>query len=235
MELFNDPDNKYGEHIRVIIGSTVISESISLKCVRQFHNLTTFWNNTELDQAIGRTIRYGSHDALEDDEKYVKIFRHCAIYPDNPDKSIDYYMYQKSFRKDKQIKYIEYLLKIGALDCGLTRERNTRSEKFDMKRECEYMPCDYKCVADEREKLPLDTSTYELYYGEKSVQEKIDQLKERFFTESVISFQQFNYLITIKALERIVEGDIPVMTRQGFYCFVRKLFGKFCVLSSISQ
>jgi Type III restriction enzyme, res subunit/Helicase conserved C-terminal domain len=222
MEHFNDPVNKYGEYIKVIIGSTVMSESISLKCVRQFHNLTTFWNNMELDQAIGRTIRYGSHNDLGDDERYVKICCHCAIDPDFPDESIDLYMYQKSFRKDKQIKYIEYLLKLGAVDCDLTKIRNARPQKFDMKRECEYQPCDYKCA--EEGKIE-DSVTYELYYGDKLVQEKIEELKNRFFEENVISFRDEKDPITIKALEKIVDGDIPVMTKQGFYCFLRKLVG----------
>jgi superfamily II DNA or RNA helicase len=223
MEFFNDKINFHGEYIRVIIGSIIMSESISLRNVRQFHNLTTFWNNTELDQAIGRTIRLFSHNDLEPQERYVKIYKHCAMVPNNPDESIDYYMYQKSFRKDRQIKHIEYLLKLGAIDCSLTKLRNERPSVYDLKRECEYKPCEYKCYGNPEEKKE-DRSTYELYYDEEPVMKKIQDIKKLFINDSVHEFDS-NDPITIKALERIVSRDIPIRSGNGFYCFLRKLFG----------
>lgn len=225
MEFFNDKKNFHGEYIRVIIGSIIMSESISLRNVRQFHNLTTFWNNTELDQAIGRTIRLFSHDDLESQERYVKIYRHCAMVPDKPDESIDYYMYQKSFRKDKQIKHIEYLLKLGAIDCSLTKLRNLRPKMYDSKRECEYKSCEYKCYSVGKEGKE-DKSTYELYYDEEPVMKKIQDIRKLFIDQDVHEFNSVsNDPIMIKALERIVSRDIPIRSGSGFYCFLRKLFG----------
>jgi Type III restriction enzyme, res subunit/Helicase conserved C-terminal domain len=79
---FNKPENKYGEYIRVIIGSMKVSEGISLKNVRQFHSLAPHWNMTEIDQAFGRVKRAFSHeDLLKDDDLQgdlvLRSFFHC--------------------------------------------------------------------------------------------------------------------------------------------------------------
>ena len=78
---FNNPKNMKGDYIQVIIGSRVIGEGFSLKNVRQCHVLTPFWNYTEVDQSIARTLRLNSHKDLINAgiNPTVRIFQHVAV------------------------------------------------------------------------------------------------------------------------------------------------------------
>ena len=86
---FNSYLNKNGDYVRVLLGSRVIGESITLKNVRQFYCLTPHWNDSTVDQAIGRVVRNGSHMALEEDQRHVNIYIHASIFPDDPYNSVD--------------------------------------------------------------------------------------------------------------------------------------------------
>ena len=58
---FNDPRNKHGEYISVILGSRSISEGLSFKNIQEEHIITPHYNYGEIEQAIARGFRYKSH------------------------------------------------------------------------------------------------------------------------------------------------------------------------------
>ena len=89
LEGFNCDANKSGEYVRVLLGSRVIGESITLRNVRQFYCLTPHWNDSTVDQAIGRVVRNGSHSSLEEGSRDVHIYIHASVSPDNPLNSVD--------------------------------------------------------------------------------------------------------------------------------------------------
>jgi hypothetical protein len=62
--IFNSPENKTGKYIKVLIGSPIISEGITLKNVRQVHILEPSWNMSRVNQIIGRAVRNMSHHDL---------------------------------------------------------------------------------------------------------------------------------------------------------------------------
>lgn len=66
---FNEPKNKYGEYISVVLGSRSISEGYSFKNIQEEHIITPHYNYAEIDQAIARGFRYGSHKELINDCK----------------------------------------------------------------------------------------------------------------------------------------------------------------------
>jgi Helicase conserved C-terminal domain len=105
LEGFNCDANMHGDYVRVLLGSRVIGESITLKNVRQFCCLTPHWNDSTVDQAIGRVVRNGSHSSLPPDERHVNIYIHASIYPDNPRNSIDIKKLERC--KDKEVKILE--------------------------------------------------------------------------------------------------------------------------------
>ncbi|KAG0201747.1 hypothetical protein BGX28_005522 [Mortierella sp. GBA30] len=76
---FNHRKNVNGEYVRVLIGSKVVGESITLRNVRQFHVMTIHWNDSTIEQAVGRVVRSGSHSQLEESERKVDIFIHAAM------------------------------------------------------------------------------------------------------------------------------------------------------------
>lgn len=82
---FNSPKNVHGEYIQVILGSKITSEGLTFKNVRHVHVLTPFWNFTDIEQAIARTIRLYSHQALIDqgeENPTINIYMHASI-PNN--------------------------------------------------------------------------------------------------------------------------------------------------------
>jgi hypothetical protein len=78
IEGFSHPDNKDGEYVKVMIGSKVMSESVTVKNTRHFHCITPHWNNTVTSQALGRILRTGSHNDLPPASRTVQAFIYCA-------------------------------------------------------------------------------------------------------------------------------------------------------------
>lgn len=79
IEGFNHPINKDGEYIKIVIGSRVLGESITLKNVRNFHCLIPHWNDSIVTQALGRVVRSKSHDDLDETERHVKVHIYCSM------------------------------------------------------------------------------------------------------------------------------------------------------------
>lgn len=91
LKLFNSDKNVNGEYIQIIIGSKVANEGLTLKNVRQAHIVAPFWNFTDIEQAIARTIRLNSHKALLDTNQLanVAIYMHASIPNKNNEIEVD--------------------------------------------------------------------------------------------------------------------------------------------------
>ena len=113
---FNSDINKDGEYIEVLLGSRVIGESITLKNVRQFYCITPHWNDSTVDQAIGRVVRNGSHSALEENKRNVNIYIHAAIFKDDPKSSVDIKKLARCKEKERDIQIVAERMKNFAVD-----------------------------------------------------------------------------------------------------------------------
>lgn len=113
---FNSDINKDGEYIEVLLGSRVIGESITLKNVRQFYCITPHWNDSTVDQAIGRVVRNGSHSVLEKNQRNVNIYIHTAIFPDDPQSSVDIKKLARCKEKERDIQEVAERMKKIAVD-----------------------------------------------------------------------------------------------------------------------
>lgn len=164
--IFNSKDNKHGKKIRIIVGSPIISEGITLKNVRSVHIVEPSWNMSRINQIIGRSIRNNSHNDLEESERNVKVYKYITIYKHDIDNIkrwndkqkrfyqffIDREKYILSEEKDRSNKQIERLLKEISFDCEFFKNRNMITEFKDNSPECDYTKCQYKC------KMPKDKS-----------------------------------------------------------------------------
>ncbi|CAO3621051.1 unnamed protein product [Cunninghamella echinulata] len=65
--------------IQLLIGSSVMNESISLRNVKHVHVLTPFWNYGQIRQAVGRTIRMRSHEDLGEKNPKICIYLHVSV------------------------------------------------------------------------------------------------------------------------------------------------------------
>lgn len=152
-QIFNSEDNKYGEIIKVIIGSPIVSEGISLYNVRQIHILEPSWNMSSINQIIGRGIRYMSHNSLPESDRTVDIYKYVSV---GSGISIDMQKYLLAENKDRSNKNVERLLKRIAFDCSYNKKTGIGGSP-----ECDYQDCDYKC--DINESIIQDKFTYNMF------------------------------------------------------------------------
>lgn len=117
---FNSDLNKSGEYVKILLGSKVIGESITLKNVRHFYCLTPHWNDSTVDQAIGRVVRNGSHLALDEEYRHVDIYIHVSIFKDKPYDSVDLKKLERCKEKEAKIKAVEEMM----IDCAVDKYIN---------------------------------------------------------------------------------------------------------------
>jgi superfamily II DNA or RNA helicase len=149
---FNEPDNRNGRNIQVIIGTKVMGEGIDLKNIRQIHIFNPWFNMSRMDQIIGRGVRHCSHLDFDDAAKRnVKIFVYSATLFDRVSKvakyeSTDEYIYRMAVGKDVLFQRIFKSLKEVAFDCNLNHLVNffPQNDKDDS-RECAYQKCSLEC------------------------------------------------------------------------------------------
>jgi len=129
--VFNMKDNLYGKHLKIIIGSPAIKEGISFSGVRQVHILEPYWNQSRLDQIIGRASRFCSHKDLPEEKRDVKVYIYLAVHR-RIKESIDEYMQKLIIQKSKVINSFEQAIKESAIDCTLNKNANA-TDKDDIK------------------------------------------------------------------------------------------------------
>lgn len=129
-DIMSSNSNKYGEEVKVIIGTRVAGEGINFKRIRQVHILEPWHNLSRLEQVAGRAVRFCSHVALPEDKRNVDIFMYAATPPTTADKktketeTIDLNYYRNAEKKDIMIKKVESILKRAAVDCALNKDGN---------------------------------------------------------------------------------------------------------------
>ncbi len=151
--------NKYNRgDIDYILGSSIMSEGITLKNTEILIVLDHHWNFSRLSQVIGRASRYKSHDGLPVDRRKVEVFLLCAENPKDKTLSLDYNMLKVCQYKDLAIADIEYNMKKTSVNCSLNKKKLPREYEFSKR--CEYKACDYICAHKNDE--TIDTSTFDL-------------------------------------------------------------------------
>lgn len=178
------------EKIKVFIGTESASEGLNLFGYREIHILDPHFNLSRLEQAIGRTIRTGSHIHLPPSHKNVTVYMYAATNP--KEETVDLYKYRNSEMKAISTGKVEKLLKENAIDCNLNIEGNIYTKehfpedieietsmnkkiKYNLadkpySRICHYMEdCDYKCKSEIKKKNKIDDSIFRTVDIEKKI------------------------------------------------------------------
>lgn len=231
MNIFNSPDNLYGDYIKVIIGSGVLKEGFTLKNIQEIFIMTPFWNYAEIEQAKARGIRMFSHDDLINQgvDVTVNIYQYVSIPKGQENKSIDLEMYVVSERKDVSIKRMERLMKEACFDCGFNYSRNVLPWDKDYSRECDYMKCLYPCDGLYNINDRNDYSTYQLYYNDGAKQELLYEIKSLFrlyfsrdYKEIISMFPAYTEFEINQVLYDMVYKNIIIHNKYGFTSFLRE-------------
>ena len=147
----------------VLLISGAGSEGLDLKGTKAIQVMEPHWNESRINQVIGRGIRYKSHEHLPDSERQVKVMRYTSTIPKDiidkansfmgrpTDKSIDQYMESMSERKDKFTNQIAKALQ-EASDYGPLQKRAVSMEEWAA-RNLQY--------AHEHLGVPLDDGEYD--------------------------------------------------------------------------
>lgn len=125
--IFNNINNLDGSKIKLLLGTSATKEGLSLTAVRQVHIIEPYWNQSRMDQIIGRASRFCSHKDLPEDERYVKVYIYLSTFPEYVEtthESIDQHINYLAEQKNKLIKQFEKALKESAIDCELDKNAN---------------------------------------------------------------------------------------------------------------
>lgn len=219
--VFNSEENKDGKYIRIIIGSPIIAEGITLKAVRQVHIIEPYWNMSKVNQIIGRAIRNYSHHVLEEDQRNVEVYKYVSVFYKqgnrNLDSSsdlskffIDREKYILSEEKDRSNKIIERLLKQTSFDCSLNISRNKIIDGIDGSPECDYTDCDYSCsVVPKSERV--DKSTYKMYLT------FFDQFDIFYVLETIKTMFTRGFIWHLDDIRDYIHSLEPLITDEAIY------------------
>ncbi len=83
LDFYNDPLNKNGEYIQILLASKKFNESIDLKAVRHIHIFEPLVSWIARKQTLGRAVRYCSHKDLDKSEWDVKLHEYISEKPHN--------------------------------------------------------------------------------------------------------------------------------------------------------
>ena len=175
-DVFNNISNASGKHIKLVLGSKVMNEGLSLFNVKEVHILDVHFNLAKVDQVIGRAVRVCSHINLANENNVypeVNIYKYAISENSDTKLSSEEEMYRKAELKYLLIKKIERAMKEVAIDCPLNINNNiyeedveankgcTPIENLESKKkghilcsqDCDFGECYYKC---ENKKLNLE-------------------------------------------------------------------------------
>ena len=155
--VINKPTNKYGKNVKIILGSIVLAESITLENIKEIHILDVHFTLGRVQQIIGRGIRYCVHyDVMSESNPYpvVNVYKYVISNKDN-ELTTDEILYKNAELKFIMIKKVERALMESAIDCPLNISANIYKEEFEKYKGCEqtntcpamceFQNCYYKC------------------------------------------------------------------------------------------
>ena len=251
-DVFNNPENKSGSMIKIILGSKVMNEGVTLENTREVHILDVHYNLGKVDQVIGRAIRQCKHqNVITDEYRYPKVNIYRYVVALDKGLTTEEELYRKGEKKYLLIKKVERGLKEVSIDCPLLMHGNVFPEEREKYKNCvsptlenkkagklicpalcDFLPCDLKCKDSKLNKLfenkynsYKDLSKGELDYNtfnNQLARHEIDNVKEK-----IKDLYRFKHVYT---LTQISEQVLKSYTKQQ-----RELFDDFFVYKALDE
>ena len=237
---FSSSNNKYGEEVKIFIGTKAVSEGLDFKRIRQVHIIDPWYNLSKHSQIIGRAIRKESHIDLLPEERNVEIFQYASLV-NSKDKigeqeSIDLRNYRIAENKDILIKKINRIMKESSIDCVLFKKANVFINKKNVKQitssgkvlninigdksyssMCDYQEnCDYKCnwTPNPKVKYLINNDTYNISFGETDIQK---------CKKIIINLFRENQALHLDNIENEILKIYPEMNELFIYTALERL------------
>ncbi|BCS83178.1 putative NTPase [Cotonvirus japonicus] len=232
--VYNNINNRDGKYLKIVVGSKVMNEGITLKNVKEIYILDVHFNLGKVDQAIGRGIRFCTHyDVINENNPFPKVEINKYVVSLKDGLSTEEQLYKKAEQKYKLIKQVERILQEEAIDCPLNRNGNIFPEEIERYGNCGtknnpcpaicgYMPCDYKCgdkmlnarfydpekgIYKKISKSELDYSTYNNSLASDEINYAKTKIKEMF---------HIDYTYTLDNIIEYVKNSYPEDKRDMF-------------------
>lgn len=105
-------DNYNNRNIDVLLITSAGSESLDLKNTRSIHIVEPHWNESKINQIIGRAIRYDSHKNLPEIERTVEIVHWISVFGYKiPFETADEYLIKIANQKEKMFSSFDKIIK----------------------------------------------------------------------------------------------------------------------------
>ncbi|AEQ32424.1 putative NTPase [Megavirus courdo11] len=232
--IFNNVENREGKYIKIVVGSKVMNEGITLSNIKEIHILDVHFNLGRVDQAIGRGIRFCTHyNIINQDNAFPKVEVNKYVVSIRDGLSTEEQLYKKAELKYKLIKQTERILQEEAIDCPLNISGNIFPEEMERYRNCGsknnpcpaicgYMSCEYKCgdkllnakyydpernIYKKVAKSDLDYTTYNNSLASDEINYSINKIKEMY---------RIGYVYTLRDILKYVKKSYPVDKRDMF-------------------
>jgi superfamily II DNA or RNA helicase len=139
-KIFNNVENINGKKIKLILGSQVLTEGISMANVYATFILDAYFNFGRVEQIIGRAIRHCSHYNLMSKLNLypkMKVFKYVISFKNKKDiMTTEEELYYKAEKKYMPIKKCERILATVAIDCPLNQQANMFKEEIKKYKDC---------------------------------------------------------------------------------------------------
>ena len=237
---FRSNKNKYGEEVKVFIGTKSVSEGLDFQRIRQVHIIDPWYNLSRHEQIIGRAIRKNSHNGLLPEERNVEIYQYAAILDKDSKykerETVDLKNYRLAEDKDIIIKSISRILKESAVDCPFFRDLNIVKSNKKVKQItatgeviniqlsdqpystiCDYQKnCEYKCdwMPNPRYNYPINTDTYNIKFASNDI-EKVKKYIKNLFRENNVYY--------LKGIENNIKKKYETIDKIFIYSALEEL------------
>lgn len=218
--VLNSSDNKNGEIIKIIVGSPIISEGVTLKNIRQVHIIEPSWNMSRINQIIGRAVRNNSHQDLPPEQRNVEIYKYVSVFVNKKIQEssktlakffIDREKYILSEEKDRSNKQVERLLKETSFDCQFMKQRNLSNDFLDGSPECDYQNCNFSCSVQLNKNGPVDKSTYNMHIN------FFDKHDITYITNVLRDLFKKHFVWSLSDIIEIIKGFQPHISTEAVY------------------
>ena len=215
---FNNIENSDGRFLKIILGSRVMNEGITLENTSEVHILDVYYNFGRVEQIIGRAIRQCKHyNVTSEDNPFPTVSIYKYVVKLNNELSSEENLYRKAELKYLLVKKVERSMKKASVDCPINYSGNVFLEevqdnkgcvkpkigsvmqkniKFCSER-CDFLECDYECADN--------TLNLEYYNKNSKLYKKInkDKLDYSTFTNDLAKNEINNAKDNIKELFKI--------------------------------
>ena len=216
LKIVTSEENSDGKNIKIIIGSSVASEGIDFKRIRNIHILEPWLHLNRLEQTIGRGIRFCSHGDIDEEKRNVLVYLHALVNTRDKE-TIDNAVYRYAEKKAIDIGEIEDILKRGAIDRFLFRHKNIVGEK-DVVESKIITPYENNAIKYTPNDKPYSKICSYLPKAKCNYNKDLSRVKyEKIFDNPVINSDTMNYNYSNRYIEVMIKRIIELYTLKSVY------------------